>query len=362
MASMAATLARSLGYCIAVAFLLLSTGAASAADKVKVETVLKGLEYPWSLNFAPDGELYVTERPGKMIRVDLAANKVTPIGGVPKPRVQGEAGLLGMALDPDFADNGTVYICYSTRDADGSPSNRVSRFDLEADKLTHEKVLIDGLPGATYHNGCRVIVAPDGKHLFFSMGEAGRAAKAQDLDYLGGKIFRIDLDGTIPEDNPFKGSPVWTIGNRNPQGLRFRPGTDEFWSTEHGPDTQDELNLIVKGGNYGWPKCRGTDACPGLKDYHPAIAEFDHEDTVATSDLIFYSGKLRPDWKGNVLFVSLKTGRLYRIVLDGRKVAKKEILIDNRYGRLRDIAEGPDGALYISTDNGDDVILRVTPQ
>jgi glucose/arabinose dehydrogenase len=341
---------------------LANSGHALAADPVKVETAFKGLEYPWSLNFAPDGELYVTERPGKMLRIDLQKNKVHPIGGVPKPRVQGEAGLLGMALDPTFADNGTVYICYSTRDAKGDAANRLSRFKLEADRLTGEKILIDGLPGATYHNGCRVIVAPDGQHLFFSMGEAGRAAQAQSLNYLGGKIFRIDLDGSIPLDNPFPGSPVWTYGNRNPQGLRFRPGTDEFWSTEHGPDTQDELNLIVKGGNYGWPKCRGTDPCPGLKDYHPAVAEFDHDDTVATSDLIFYSGKLKPDWKGNILFVSLKTGRLYRIVLDGQKVAQKEILIDAQYGRLRDIAEGPDGALYISTDNGDDVILRVTPQ
>jgi len=347
----------------AAASVLLLTAAASAQSQhIEVATALKGLEYPWSLNFAPDGELYATERPGKMIRIDLKENKLYPIGNVPKPRVQGEAGLLGMALDPKFADNGTVYICYSTRDANSNPSNRVSKFRLKADRLTDEKVLIDNLPGATYHNGCRVIVAPDGRHLVCSVGEAGRASRAQALGYLGGKIFRINLDGTIPEDNPFKGSPVWTIGNRNPQGLRFRPGTDEFWSTEHGPDTQDELNLIVKGGNYGWPKCRGTDPCPGLKDYHPAIAEFDHEDTIAISDLIFYSGKLRPDWKGNILFVSLKAGRLYRIVLDGQKVTKKEILIDNQYGRLRDIAEGPDGALYISTDNGDDVILRVTPK
>jgi glucose/arabinose dehydrogenase len=347
---------------IAVAALAIVLGRdALATDTVKVEIALKGLEYPWSLNFAPDGELYVTERPGKMLRIDLKSSQVYPIGDVPKVRAQGEAGLLGMALDPKFADNGTVYVCYSTHDANGNPSNRVSQFQLNADRLTQEKILIDGLPGATYHNGCRVIVAPDGEHLFFSMGEAGRAAQAQALDYLGGKIFRINLDGSIPADNPFKDSPVWTTGNRNPQGLRFRPGTDEFWSTEHGPDTQDELNLIVKGGNYGWPKCRGIDPCPGLKSYHPAIAEFNRHDTIATSDLIFYSGKLKPEWAGNILFVSLKTGRLYRIVLDGQKVAQTETLIDNQYGRLRDIAEGPDGALYIATDNADAVILRVTP-
>ena len=353
---------RSSSLLLLVVSLIAAAAGPAAARDFKVATVLQGLEYPWSLNFAPDGALYVTERPGKLLRVDLAAGKATAIAGVPKPRVQGEAGLLGMALDPGFAENRLVYICYSVWNESGKPGNRLSRFHLGGTTLGEEKVLVDGLPGATYHNGCRVIVAPDGRHLFFSMGEAGRAAQAQSLDYRGGKIFRIDLDGSIPADNPFPGSPVWTYGNRNPQGLRFRPGTDEFWSTEHGPDTQDELNLVEKGGNYGWPNCRGTDPCPGLKDYHPAIAEFDHDQTVATSDLIFYDGKAFPDWKGNILFVTLKTGRLYRIVLDGDKVAKSEILIDGKYGRLRDIAEAPDGSLYVSTDNGDDVIMRLAPQ
>jgi glucose/arabinose dehydrogenase len=207
-----------------------------------------------------------------------------------------------------------------------------------------------------------VIAAPDGQHLFFSMGDAGKAMQAQSPGYRGGKIFRLGLDGSVPADNPIPGSAVWSLGHRNPQGLRFRPGTDELWSTEHGPDTQDELNRIEKGGNYGWPMCRGTDPCPGLANYHPAIAEFEHDRTVATSDLIFYSGKAFPDWRGNILFVTLKTGRLYRIVLDGDKVAQQQILIDGDYGRLRDLAEAPDGSLYIATGNGDDVILRLAPK
>jgi glucose/arabinose dehydrogenase len=331
------------------------------ADTFKIETILRGVSHPWSLNFAPDGRLYFTERPGRLSVFDPASGKVTAITGVPKPRVEGEAGLLGLALDPGFADNGLIYLCYSTRNQ-GYAANRLSRFHLAGNALAEEKILLDHMPGASYHDGCRVIVSPDGKYLFFSMGEAGRAQRAQALDYPGGKIFRIALDGSIPADNPFLNSPVWTFGNRNPQGLRFRPGSDEFWATEHGADTQDELNLIEKGGNYGWPICRGTDPCPGIANYHPAIAEFDHADTIAISDLIFYDGKKLPEWKGNILFVSLKTGRLYRLVLDGDRVAKTEILIDGQYGRLRDIAEGPDGALYISTDNDDDVIMRVAPQ
>ncbi len=338
----------SFAFLLAVALL---SGSVFALD-FKTETVAKGLAYPWAMSFAAD-QIYFTERGGRFSSLDPKSGTVTAIAGLPEPRVQGEAGTLGMALDPGFAENHFVAICYSTRGANGNPSNRLSRFKLAGNQLTAEKVLFDDMPGASYHNGCRVIVAPDGQHLFFSMGDAGRASGAQKLDYRGGKIFRLNLDGSVPADNPFKDSAVWSFGHRNPQGLRFRPGTDELWSTEHGPDTQDELNRIVKGGNYGWPTCRGTDACPGLENYHAAKAEFDHADTVATSDLIFTDAN-------TILFVTLKTGRLYRVTLDGDKVAKTEILIDDKFGRLRDIAEGPDGALYISTDNGEDAILRLT--
>jgi glucose/arabinose dehydrogenase len=330
------------------------------SPKISVQPVLKGLDHPWTLVFGPDGQLYFTERSGRVSRWDLHSAKPVRFSGVPKPRVQGEAGLLGMALDPRFAENGFIYLCYSTGGPSG-PGNRVSRFHLSGDALRDEKTLLDDLAGARYHNGCRIILAPDEKHLFISMGEATRAAEAQNLNFRGGKIFRIALDGGIPADNPFPGSPVWSLGHRNPQGLRFR-SNGELWSTEHGPDTQDELNIIVKGGNYGWPQCRGTDPCPGLKNYHPAIAEFTRDDTIAISDLIFYRGKAFPDWQGDILFVSLKAGRLYRLQLDGHKVAKTEILIDDQFGRLRDIAEAPDGTLYISTDNDDDSILHVRPK
>jgi glucose/arabinose dehydrogenase len=333
-----------------------------AADALKIETVARGLEFPWAMSFSSQGGLYFIERGGKFARLDPKSGEVLAITGLPEPRAQGEAGSLGLALDPGFAENGLVYICYSTHDANSNPSNRLSRFKLVSQQLTAETVLFDEMPGAVYHNGCRVIVAPDGQHLFFSMGDAGRASGAQNLNYRGGKIFRLDLDGAVPADNPFKDSAVWSFGHRNPQGLRFRPGTDELWETEHGPDTQDELNLVVRGGNYGWPTCRGTDKCPSVENYHAAKAQYDRNDTVATSDLIFYSGKALPQWKDSILFVTLKTGRLYRVTLDGDEVAKSEILIDNKYGRLRDIAEGPDGAIYISTDNGDDAILRLSPQ
>jgi glucose/arabinose dehydrogenase len=350
----------------AAAFIALAAGAllplTALAQDFKVETAARGLEHPWSLSLSAQGGLYFTERGGKLARLDLKSGEVSRITGLPEPRAQAEAGTLGLALDPQFAENGIVYICYSTRDANDNPSNRLSRFKLVSQQLTAETVLLDDMPGASYHNGCRVIVSPDVAHLFFSMGDAGKARGAQDLDYRGGKIFRLNLDGSVPADNPFKDSPVWSLGHRNPQGLRFRPGTDELWSTEHGPDTQDELNLIVKGGNYGWPACRGTDKCPSIENYQAAKAEFDRNDTVATSDLIFYDGKAFPQWKDSILFVTLKTGRLYRVTLDGDKVASSEVLLEQKYGRLRSIAEGPDGAIYISTDNGADVVLRLSPK
>jgi glucose/arabinose dehydrogenase len=204
---------------------------AAFAQDFKVESVTKGLAYPWAMSFAADGGIYFTERGGKLSRFDPKSNMAAAITGLPEPRVQGEAGTLGMALDPGFAENGLVYICYSTRDANDRPSDRLSRFKLQGHQLTGEMVLYDDMPGAAYHNGCRVIMAPDGNHVFFSMGDAGKAGGAQDLNYRGGKIFRLNLDGSVPQDNPFKDSAVWSLGHRNPQGLRFRPGSDAFWST-----------------------------------------------------------------------------------------------------------------------------------
>jgi glucose/arabinose dehydrogenase len=341
---------------LSLLLLISFTSIAHAADTVRLETVVPGLQHPWAMAVDNNGLLYFTERGGKLTRYDPVRNNVMAIFSVPPPRAQAEAGTMGLALDPDFDDNRLLYICYSSRNAENAAINRLSRFRLDAQRLTDETVLFDNMPG------CRVIIGPDDEHLFFSMGDAGKAGMAQVPDYAGGKIFRLELDGSIPRDNPFPGLAVWSFGHRNPQGLRFRPGTDELWSTEHGPDSQDELNRIEKGANYGWPICRGTDRCTEPKGYHPAIAEFGHDDTVAISDLIFYSGKAYPQWTGNILFVTLKTGRLYRLVLNGDKIVRTDILLNGRYGRLRDIVEAPDGTIYVSTDNGEDSILRLVQQ
>ncbi|MBK8159767.1 MAG: PQQ-dependent sugar dehydrogenase [Rhodospirillaceae bacterium] len=345
---------------LVIASLLLATQPVRAEAPFTVTTLTDGLEHPWTIAVTPDDKVLVTERPGRLRHIDPASGKARKIGGLPDIRVQSESGLMGMALDPAFAENGHLYLCYSTGGV-LSAGNRLSRFTLKGNALQDELVLIDDLPGARWHNGCRVAMSPDG-FLYASMGDATEAADAQDPTTFHGKIFRLKRDGTIPTDNPFPGSPVWSIGHRNPQGLAFRPTDGALWSTEHGPDSQDELNRIVKGGNYGWPKCRGIDPCNGIANYQPAIAEFERSSTIAISDLIFYRGAAFPDWQGDILFVALKTGRLYHLELDGDKVVKSEILIDDQFGRLRDIAEAPDGSLYLATDNGDDQILHLVPR
>ncbi|MBL8709803.1 MAG: PQQ-dependent sugar dehydrogenase [Rhodospirillaceae bacterium] len=344
--------------CAAALLLLGTVTHAVAGPAYEVRPLAEGLEHPWSIALTPDGRLLVTERPGRLQRIDPATGARSEIAGLPDVRARAEAGLMGLALDPDFAANGALYLCYSS----GSllqPRNRLSRFTLSGDALADEAVLLDDMPGAMWHNGCRVAVSPDG-FLFASMGDATDADAAQNPRDLAGKIFRLNRDGSIPADNPDPGSPVWSFGHRNPQGLAFRPEDGALWSTEHGPDTQDELNLIERGMNYGWPRCRGVDPCGDLADYRAAKAEFNRESTIAISNLIFYQGAAFPEWRGDILFVALKTGRLYRVDLDGDTVVSHEILIDNRFGRLRTLAEAPDGSLYLATDNGEDAILHLT--
>lgn len=328
----------------------------------RVETVASGVDRPWSLNFAPDGRLFFTSRDtGVISALDVASGSVTAFAGLPRVRLGGEAGLLGMALDPDFARNGWLYACYSYSAA-GLPLNRLSRFTLRDRTLSGELVVIDAMPGAMFHNGCRVVIGPDGL-LYATMGEASQRDLAQNPVSLGGKTFRINRDGSIPAGNPFENSPVWTLGHRNPQGLAFHPVTGALWSTEHGPEKRDELNILRKGMNYGWPTCEGTaPVCGRIANYAPAIRQYEDSATIAISDLVFYTGNAFPAWRNQLFFVSLKTGRLYRVVLDGERVASEEILIDNTYGRLRDITVGPDGFIYFSTDADDGKILRLRPR
>jgi len=335
--------------------LLLLTLAALAIGAPRVDVLLTGLEIPWALAFAPDGRLLVTERPGR-IRVATGGRLAAePVAQLPVTHV-GEAGLMGLALDPDFARTGHLYVCYTAR-RQGPSVNRVARLTLRGAQAGDERVLLDDLPAANVHDGCRVKFGPDRK-LYVTTGDAARPQDSQNPRVLSGKILRLNADGSVPGDNPFHGSPVWSVGHRNPQGLAW-DGAGRLWATEHGQTAHDELNLIQPGRNYGWPDIRGSQTRPGL--VAPALHSGD--DTWAPSGMAF---------RGDSLWVAGLVGyRLLRVTLDGDgKVTGSANLLVRAYGRLRDVIAGPDGALYVATSNrdgrgapvqADDRVLRVVP-
>ena len=371
----------------------------------RVTSVTTGQGIVWSMKFAPDGRLFFTSRNPSTVQVkalNLQTRAIQTYSASSSVRNEGEGGVLGVELDPSFAGNNRVYVCYSytnSADSTNGDRNRVSAFTIAGNNLTNEQILLDEMLGWSNHNGCRLAFGPDGK-LYISMGEAGFGpanvpgeatgpAKAQSLNLLSGKVFRINSDGSIPSDNPYFGSltgslrAIWTSGHRNPQGLAFQPSTGALWSTEHGENTRDELNIIKRGQNYGWPACIGTQrfnttiTTDGRRDcrasstfpnltatnYQPAVREYDGFDrtTIAPSNLTFYQGDAFPTMRGNLLFTTLKANRLYRLQITGEQVGAEEVMIDaNRgFGRLRDVQVGPDGFIYIAGDDG--TIRRLEP-
>ncbi len=342
-----------------------------APPEARVEDLATGLEVPWSMAFAPDGRLFVSERPGR-IRVITGGHLVPDPWATIAVQAVGEGGLMGLALDPDFASSPFVYVCY-TFDDNGSTENRISRFPEVDGHAGAEEILLDRFPGARIHNGCRLKFGPDGK-LYATSGDSFERSLAQDLGSLAGKILRLNADGSIPADNPFgPESRIYSYGHRNPQGLAFDPRTGKLFETEHGPSGEvdlgayDEVNIIVPGENYGWPVVVGAPQLPQFVD--PLLC---YPDTaVPPAGATFYSGALIPEWAGDLFFTSLGAHHLQRLVLDAQRthVLAIERLYDGAYGRLRDIIEGPDGALYMSTSNrdgrgfpaaDDDRILRIS--
>ena len=332
----------------------------SAGDSsVRVETVARGLEAPWALAFVPDGRVFVTERAGR-VRVltpdgDLEEEPLAEIEGV---AAEGEGGLLGLALDPDFERNRRLYLYHTYRDATGL-RNRVVRYTERGGRLADETVLLDGIPGEIIHDGGRVAFGPDGK-LYVTTGDAAQPELAQDLESLAGKILRLESDGSVPVDNPFPGSPVYSYGHRNPQGLTWTPRTGRLYATEHGASGNDELNLIEPGANYGWPQVEGSD--------HGEFA----------APVAVYASSIAPSgaaWhEGGLFFATLVGTHLHRVRIDSsapRRVTGEEELLEDRYGRLRDVRVGPDGDLYVLTSNRDgrgaptdedDRVLRVSSE
>lgn len=323
----------------------------------RVETVAGGLEVPWGLAFAPDGRLFVTERPGRLRVVQDGRLAAAPVATLPVAAT-GEGGLMGVAVDPRFGENGRLYVCYTYSSAAGfRVRNRVVRLALREGRAGDERVLVDDLPGARIHDGCQLGFGPDGK-LYVTTGDAAEPELAQRRDSLAGKVLRLEADGSVPADNPFPGSSIYSLGHRNPQGLGW-DAAGHLLVAEHGSTAHDEINHVQPGRNYGWPEVRGRAGDPRFVD---PLAE-SGEDTWAPSGLAV---------AGAEVFVgALRGQRLLRFALGPEPSLRPAApLLARTHGRLRAVVRGPDGALYVTTSNRDgrgspaaedDRILRVRP-
>ena len=348
----------------------------SSAGKLEVETIATGLAYPWGLAFLPDGRMIVTEKPGRIRLVTREGQLSPPLAGTPEVWYSGQGGMLDVAVDKSFVQNGTIYFCYAER-ASGGGRTTVARGklnDSSPPRLTDVRVIFrqDGRLSSGNHYGCRIAQAPDNS-LFISLGDHYSARdQAQTLDNHIGKVVRISPEGAAPKDNPFtdRGDAkpeVWSYGHRNSQSLAFNPATGDLWEIEHGPRGGDEINIIGKGKNYGWPVIGYGIDYSGAK-LHASTSKDGMEQpvkywvpSIAPSGMAFYTGNLFPKWKGSLLVGALAGQMLVRLPLNGNTVGAEERILQNLNERIRDVRQGPDGAIWLLTDNSAGRILRVTP-
>ena len=344
----------------------------SQAGSIAVVTVAEGLEQPWGLAFLPDGRMLATEKEGRLRLVEADGTLSEPLAGVPEVYDSGQGGLLDVALDPDFAANQLVYLSFSEPGGEGG-GTAVARGKLGADRLEDVEVIWRQQPklGSGQHFGSRLVFLPDGT-LIVTLGDRNTRQYISDMKAQIGKLVRINRDGSIPKDNPFVGnadySPdIYSLGHRNVQGATLHPDTGALWTVEHGARGGDELNHPQAGKNYGWPIITyGVDysgAKIGEGTAKPGMEQpvYYWDPVIAPSGMIFYTGDGFRDWKGSVLIGSLTPGLLVRLTLKDRKVTGEERYLANLKERIRDVQQGPDGLIYVVTDNTNGRILRVRP-
>lgn len=332
-----------------------------AQVQFNTKDVATNLNTPWEILWGPDDHLWITERYGRISRVNpdnaLGSGDVRPLLTIQNVLQGSERGLMGMALHPHFDANPYVYVVYTY----GNNQNtriRIERYTYDGTKLHQPFTLIENIPGASIHDGARLWISPDLK-LFATIGDAGITATAQDLNSLNGKTLRMNLDGSIPDDNPFPSSYVWSYGHRNAQGLAW--GNGLLYSSEHGPNTDDEVNILEKGRNYGWPNVNGYCDTPQEKAFceqhnvvEPIISLYPQY-TLAVAGIAYFNHPTFPDWQISLLLTSLKAQKLVLLKLDkdGKSVVDKQYIIDGQFGRLRDVCVSPTGRIFISTSNRD---------
>ena len=361
-----------------------TTRAQPTAAPVKAITVAQGLENPWAVAFLPEGRFLVTERPGRLRVVEADGRLNPPVAGVPAVAATGQGGLLDVVLDSGFAANRTVYVCYAEPAGDGTSGNSTAlaraRLSDDRTRLEDVRVIFSQRPkvASRLHFGCRIVEAmkggrPDGT-LFLALGERfSRMQDAQTLDNHHGKVVRVGKDGRVPPDNPFVGRPgalpeIWSYGHRNPQGATLGPD-GRLWMHEHGPQGGDEINRPEPGLNYGWPVITFGEQYGGGPIGAGITAKAGMEQplhhwtpSIAPSGMAFLtSDRYGPAWRGSLFVGSLKFQFLNRVELSGTRVVGEERLLSDLGERIRDVRQGPDGLLYVLTDNADGRILRLDP-
>lgn len=351
--------------------LLMTAGPLQAGEKTGASIITDELDHPWSLAFLPSGDMLVTERPGQLRLVENDKLHPDPIQGLPAIEEKGQGGLLDVVLHPDFEKNRWVYLSYAAPGT-GGLSTHIGRGQLRGHALENWEKLFELRPRSRggRHFGSRMAFSPDG-HLFVSIGDRGDQDRAQLLNDAAGSVLRLKADGSIPQDNPFVKTKnalpqIYSYGHRNPQGMAIHPETGEIWTHEHGPQGGDEINILKAGTNYGWPVI--TYGCQYV--ICTKIGEGTHKQgleqplhywvpSIAPSGMAFYTGNRIPDWKGSLFVGSLKFHRLHRLVLKGDKVVEEEQLFEGEFGRIRDVRNGPDGYLYLLTDDDEGKLIRI---
>jgi glucose/arabinose dehydrogenase len=344
----------------------------SQAGPISVVTVAEDLEQPWGLAFLPDGRMLVTEKAGRLRLVGQDGSLSEPLAGVPEVYDGGQGGLLDVALDPDFAANRLVYLSFS-EPGDGGSGTAVARGRLGADRLEGVEVIWRQQPklDSGHHFGSRLVFLKDGT-LIVTLGDRNQRQYIPDMKAHIGKLVRINRDGTIPQDNPFVGNDayapdIYSLGHRNVQGATLNEATGELWTVEHGARGGDEINVPKPGRNYGWPvisygrEYSGGKIGEGTSKSGLEQPVYYWDPSIAPSGMTFYTGDKFPAWKGNLFVGALKFQLLARLEVDGTRIVREERLLEDMGERIRDVRQGPDGYLYLLTDEDDGRILRIEP-
>ncbi len=336
----------------------LSPVAVVKPTQVRTEVILDNLNSPWAVVTAPNNDIWITEIDGRIKIYNQNFELQRTLTNFPEINPTGQGGLLDIAFHPKFAQNGWIYANYTVRRNNGY-NTRVNRFTYKNGELTEHKIILEGPTGSDgAHFGSRLVFGNDG-YLYATFGERHLKEKAQSLNSLHGKTVRIGDDGSIPADNPFENNPIFTLGHRNPQGIALDPVSGNLFTSEHGPTGYDapgggdEVNLLKAGANYGWPVIHHNLTQEGMES---PIAEY--TPAIAPSGITFYTGNLIPQWKNDLFMTALRGARLVRLRIKDGKVTEQENLLVGKFGRIRDVGNGPDGSLLIVTDGGELVRLK----